>query len=80
MTRHSDDDVRLSDVDALCSLTICQENGQEVQSIAQSGDEEATQDDSFEKELVGVSTWDATNVKRREDFEVEQLEENLVAH
>ncbi|GLJ47415.1 hypothetical protein SUGI_1000600 [Cryptomeria japonica] len=51
-----------------------------VQSIAQSGDEEATQDDSSEKEPIGVSTRDAKNVRRCEDSEFEPLEENMVTN
>ncbi|GLJ55023.1 hypothetical protein SUGI_1181170 [Cryptomeria japonica] len=78
--RHSHDDVRLSDVDAPCSLTICRENSEEVQSIALFGDEEATQDDSSKKEHVGVSTWHFRNVRHCEDSEFEQLEENLVTN
>ncbi|GLJ47405.1 hypothetical protein SUGI_1000450 [Cryptomeria japonica] len=83
MTRHSHDNVRLfqiSNVDALCSLTICQENSLTVQSIAQSGDEEATQDYSSEKEPIGVSARDAKNVRHCEDSEFEPLEENMVTN
>lgn len=74
MTRYSHDNVRLfqiSNVDAPCSLTISQETGLEVQSIAQFGDEETTQDNCSEKEPIGVSTWDAKNVRRCEDSEFE---------